>query len=197
MHEKSQLSHSVANTRNLKIMKRHLLKLFFNQIFCRVGYVSLPSQTTNEHTKQYQFNVGLRKGFIQHLFARNSRDIEKVSRPNVALSHFHEKVVLLNAKHLHGSQFIKNSNAELGLTIGMYGVDIINGPKVYYALPSQSMSMAEIFIGSKEVARFESGLEMLSPTRISSTSKRALREAELLIETTKAANLISENKKKQ
>ena len=76
----------------------------------------------------------------------------------------------------------------------MEGIDIINGSKAYYALPNQSLRMAEIFINSKEVARFELGLEMLSPTRISSSSKRALREAELIIESTKAANLISENK---
>ena len=156
--------------------------------------MSLPPQPTNENAKQYQFSVGLRKGFIRHLFAGNSRDIEKVSQPNVALSHFHEKVLLLNAQHIHGSQFIKNIDAELGQAVGMKGIDIIDGSKAYYALPNQSLRMAEAFIDSKEVIRFESGLEMMSPTRISSSSKRALREAELLIKSTKEANLISENK---
>lgn len=156
--------------------------------------MSLPPQPTNENAKQYQFSVGLRKGFIRHLFAGNSRDIEKVSQPNVALSHFHEKVLLLNAQHIHGSQFIKNIDAELGQAVGMKGIDIIDGSKAYYALPNQSLRMAEAFIDSKEVIRFESGLEMMSPTRISSSSKRALREAELLIKSTEEANLISENK---
>ena len=194
MYDKLLLSHSIVNSRNQKIIQRHFQMLLFNQIFCRVGYVSLPPQPINEHAKQYQFNVGLRKGFIRHLFAGNGRDVEKVSQPNVALSHFHEKVLLLNAQHLHGKQFIKNIDAELGQAVGLKGIDIINGSKAYYVLPNQSLRMAEIFINSKEVARFELGLEMLSSTRISSSSKRALREAELIIESTKAANLISENK---
>ena len=117
MYDKLLLSHSIVNSRNQKIIQRHFQMLLFNQIFCWVGYVSSPPQPINEHAKQYQFNVGLRKGFIRHLFAGNGRDVEKVSQRNVALSHFHEKVLLLNAQHLHGKQFIKNIDAELGQAV--------------------------------------------------------------------------------
>ena len=137
----------------------------------------------------YHFNLGIRRGYFRHLFSGNFRLIEDIAQPNVALLHFHEKVLLLNAEQRPGQHFIKAIGAELGKEVGLSGADNISNSRDYYALPNQSLSTVETLVRSKEVGRYEVGLEIMSPVRISSFSKRALREAKAVAEASSASKL--------
>ena len=163
-------------------------------ILCRIGFTSLPKLPVNELAKQYQFNLGIRRGYIRHLFLGSSSEISKVAQPNVSEC---EKVILLNAQNLHGKYFIKTICSALGREVGMSGADHVLSSTDYYALPNQTFSMAEALLRKMEVQRYEVGLEIMSPIRISSFSKRALREAESTEKANRAAQLITEIKLKK
>ena len=78
----------------------------------------------------------------------------------------------------------RSIDTELGREVGLSGADIISNSKDCRALPNQSLSMVlvEIFVRSKEVARYEVGVEIMLPARISSFSKRALRDSKAMAE---------------
>lgn len=131
----------------------------------------MPKLSVNEKVKQYQFNLGIRRGYISHLFSGSSSGIATVAQPNVSFVYFHEKVLLLNALNLHGAYFIITIDSTLGREVGLTTADHAPSSTDYYALPNQSLSMVEILLRKKEVERYETGLDIMSPTRISSSSK--------------------------
>lgn len=167
----------------------------------RVGYALTPSEPTNVNAKKYSFAVGLRKGYGRHIFAGNSSDIAALSQPNIAFHHFPEDVIILNARHLHGAQFIKTINAEVGKKVGMMAVDRVKDSFDYYALPNQSLVDAESYLTTKDVQRYERGLGLLTPARVSSTSQQALRDsvssADIIIAATTASNLKLEKRREE
>ena len=99
--------------------------------------------------------------------------------------------------HSVSTEHILSIRAELGKEVGMSGVDNISGSLDYYALPNQSLKMVEALLRGKDVARYEMGLEIMSPTRISSFSKRALREEKANEEAIQAAKVEEDRKLKK
>ena len=164
----------------------HLKHLFMsNSTAGRVGYTVVPLLPTNTGAKMYQFKLGHHNGYIRHLAARRNHEQLEVTQLNVALHHFPEEVLILNAKHTHGRYFIKSVTGEVGRRVLMTMIDMIPG-----ALPNQSLFMANAFVRSKEVVRFENGLDMFTPARISQSSRKAVRDAQ----TSVAAELLSSRK---
>lgn len=142
----------------------------------------------------YNFKLGHRNGYIRHLKARTNHAPLGVTQLNVALHHFPEEVLLENAKHTHGRYFIRSVREEVGRRLLMTTIDLIPGSKDYYALPNQSLSVVNTFVQSKEVVRFESGLDMFTPARISSSSRKAVRDAQVSVEAARSAQLLSSRK---
>ena len=161
----------------------------------------MPSEPTNVNAKKYSFAVGLLKGSVRHIFAGNSSDIAALSQLNIAFHHFPEDVIILNARHLHGAQFIKTINAEVGKKVGMMAVDRVKDSFDYYALPNQSLVDAESYLTTKDVQRYERGLGLLTPARVCSTSQQALRDsvssADTIIAATAASNLKLEKRREE
>lgn len=118
----------------------------------------MPSEPTNVRAKKYSFAVGLRKGYLRHLFSGNSNGINAISQPNIAFHHFPEEIIILNSRHLHGAQFIKSIDSECGKKVGMQAGDKIKGSCDYYALPNQSISDAEMYVAKKDMERHEMGM---------------------------------------
>ena len=139
------------------------------------------------NAKKYSFATGLRKGYLRHLFAGNSSDVTAVSQPNVAYHHFPEEIIKLNALHAHGPQFIRTVDAEVGRKVGLLACDKITGSSEYYALPNQSLSNAEKYLSDKGMEGYEMGHVLRTPARVSSSSRKALRDSISSLEATAAA----------
>ena len=88
----------------------------------------------------------------------------------------------------------RSIGTELGREVGLSGAEIISNSKDCCALPNQSLSMVGTFVRSKEVARYEVGVEIMLPARISSFSRRALRDAKAMAEASIASQLESDRK---
>jgi hypothetical protein len=69
----------------------------------------------------------------------------------LAYHHFPEEIILLNARHLHGAQFIKTVDAQVGKKVDLLSCDKISGSSEYYALPNQSLRNSERFLSAKDV----------------------------------------------
>ena len=146
------------------------------------------------NAKKYSFATGLRKGYLRHLFAGNSSDVTAVSQPNVAYHHFPEEIIKLNALHAHGPQFIRTVDAEVGRKVGLLACDKITGSSEYYALPNQSLSNAEKYLSDKDMEGYEMGHILRTPARVSSSSRKALRDSISSLEASAAATAASERK---
>ena len=165
--------------------------------YVRVGFASIPSEPSNLNAKKYSFAVGLRKGYLRHLYAANSDSVPAIAQLNVAYHHFPEKIILLNAQHLHGPQFIKSVDAQLGKNVGLLSVDKIMGTSDYYALPNQSLDNAESFLSEKDSEAYVMGHDLITPARLSFSSKKALRGSISSAEASVSAIEASERKLEQ
>ena len=77
----------------------------------------------------YQFKLGHHNGYIRHLAARRNHEHLEVTQLNVALHHFPEEVLILNAEHTHGRYFIKSVTGEVGRRVLMTMIDMIPGSR--------------------------------------------------------------------
>lgn len=147
----------------------------------------MPSEPTNLNAKKFSFASGLRKGYLRHLFPGNASDVAAVSQPNVAYHHFPEEIIILNALHTHGAQFIKTVDAQMGKKVGLLACDKITGTSEYYALPNQSLSNAERYLSEKDMEGYVMGHDLHTPARVSFSSRKSLRESISSVEASDAA----------
>ena len=96
---------------------------------------------------------------------------------NVALSHFSPVLLSENAKRGPKQHFISAIDSKTGLEIGMTAIDRIAGSNAFYALPNCTYSSALSYLTIIENEKIAKGSAVICTTRLSSSSKAAVRMA--------------------